>query len=212
MEITTKLIQDVLAGEKEKFRQIIQHCNAPLYRAAIVILKNEVDAEDALQTAYLKAYLHLNTFRKESSFLTWITRILINECKMILRRKRKSTPLEIEEVRQKPSTTENAMDSLYNKQISQLLEQAVMSLPEKYRLVYVVRKVNELSTEKAADALGITQENVKMRLHRAKSMIRENLLQNVSVQELFPFHKARCNRVADNVMLAIGGLIRLQPA
>jgi RNA polymerase sigma-70 factor (ECF subfamily) len=210
MEINASLIGEVLAGNKEKFRLIIEHCNAPLYRTAVVILQNDADAEDALQTAYLKAYLHLNTFRGESSFLTWITRILINECKMMLRSKRKNMPLDNEEVRQTPSSAENGMDSLNNRQVSQLLEKAVMSLPEKYRLVYVVREVNELSTEKAAAALGLTEENVKVRLHRAKSLIKENLLQHVSVQELFPFHKARCARVADRVMHAIEGLSSVQ--
>ncbi len=210
MEINASLINEVLAGDKQKFRLVIEHCNAPLYRTAVVILQNDADAEDALQTAYLKAYLHLNTFRGESSFLTWITRILINECKMMLRSKRKNMPLDNEEVRQKPSTAENGMDSLNNSQVTQLLEKAVMSLPEKYRLVYVVREVNELSTEKAAAALGLTEENVKVRLHRAKSLIKENLLQHVSVKELFPFHKARCARVADKVMQAIEGVTRIQ--
>jgi RNA polymerase sigma-70 factor (ECF subfamily) len=82
-----------------------------------------------------------------------------------------------------------------------------MKLPENYRVVYVVREVNECSTEKTALALGISEENVKVRLHRAKTLIRENLLQKVNVNELFPFHKIRCNRVADKVMLAIYGLV-----
>jgi RNA polymerase sigma factor (sigma-70 family) len=206
MEVTSSLINEVVAGDKEKFRLIIEHCNLPLYRTAIAILKNEADAEDALQTAYIKTYLHLNSFRNESSFITWITRILINECKMMLRSKRKNMPLENEEAQQKSSPTENGMDSLYNKQIKKLLENAVMSLPEKYRLVYVVREVNELSTEKTASALGITEENVKVRLHRAKSLMRENLLQQVAANELFPFHKARCARVANKVMEAIASL------
>jgi RNA polymerase sigma factor (sigma-70 family) len=203
MEITSSLINEVVAGDKEKFRLIIEHCNLPLYRTAIAILKDDADAEDALQTAYVKAYLHLNSFRNESSFITWITRILINECKMMLRSKRKNMPLENEEAQQKTSPAESGMDSLYNKQINQLLENAVMSLPEKYRLVYVVREVNELSTEKTASALGITTENVKVRLHRAKSLMRENLLRQVNANELFPFHKARCARVANKVMDAI---------
>jgi RNA polymerase sigma factor (sigma-70 family) len=206
MEIAASTIREVLNGDKEKFRYIIQECNAPLYRTAIVILKNESDAEDAMQTTYLKAWLHLKTFRHESSFLTWITRILINECKMMLRKKKPSSPLENEEVMKKPSLTETAMDTLYNKQVNQLLEQAVMQLPEKYRLVYVTREVNELSTEKTAEALGITEENVKVRLHRAKSLLRDNLLQHVQVGELFSFHKARCERIADNVMRAIDQL------
>jgi RNA polymerase sigma factor (sigma-70 family) len=200
MNDSNSIISEVLSGDKEKFRVLIQACNDPLYKTAIVILKNEADAEDALQTTYLKAYLHLKSFRQESAFLTWITRILINECRMMLRRKRSTTSIDNDEIMEKPSLNETAMDSLNNKQISQLLEKAVMNLPEKYRLVYVVREVNELSTEKTAEALGITEDNVKVRLHRAKSLIRESLLQKVSVTELFPFHKSRCHRIADRVM------------
>src|SRR5689334_1577504 len=96
------VINRVRQGNKEEFRHIIRECNQPLYRTAIVILKNESDAEDAVQSAYLKAYLHLQSFRGESSFLTWITRILINECKMMLRKKKETTSLDHREVMQKP--------------------------------------------------------------------------------------------------------------
>jgi len=208
MDFTTT-IDAVLEGDKDKFRLLIQHCNQPLYRTAIVILKNEVEAEDALQTTYLKAYLHLVSFRKESSFLTWITRILINECRMVLRKQRKVTSLETEEVMQQPSLTENAMDTIYNGQVNQLLEQAIMSLPEKYKLVYVVREVNEMSTEKTAEVLELTQENVKVRLHRAKSLIRENLLKQVKTSELFPFGKSRCANLTDKVMKSIEHMPRV---
>jgi RNA polymerase sigma-70 factor (ECF subfamily) len=210
MSITTSLINEVLAGDKEKFRHIIQECNPSLYRIGLAILKNEADAEDALQTAYMKAYLHLESFRKESSLLTWITRILINECKMMLRKKKKSISLDSEEAMEKPSSSQGAVEELNNKQLNMLLEDAVMNLPESYRLVYVVREVNDCSTEITANTLGISQENVKVRLHRAKSMIRETLLQKISMNELFPFHKVRCNMLADKVMIAINSLVSVK--
>jgi RNA polymerase sigma-70 factor (ECF subfamily) len=78
-----------------------------------------------------------------------------------------------------------------------------MDLPDKYRMVYVVREVNELSTEKTAEVLGLTEENVKVRLHRAKSLIRENLLKKVSARELFPFGDQRCISLTERVMLTI---------
>jgi RNA polymerase sigma factor (sigma-70 family) len=197
------VINRVRLGNKEEFRHIIRECNQPLYRTAIAILKNDSDAEDAVQSAYLKAYLHLQSFRGDSSFLTWITRILINECKMMLRKKKETTSLDHREVMQKPSINENAVDTLNKKQLNQLLERAVLDLPEKYRLVYVVREVNEFSTEKTAAVLGLTEDNVKVRLHRAKSIIRENLLQQVSIKELFPFGNLRCDLMAERVMQAI---------
>jgi RNA polymerase sigma factor (sigma-70 family) len=202
MELQT-VVDEVKKGNKEEFRHIISQCNQPLFRTALVMLKNESDAEDAVQSAYLKAYLYLPSFRGESSFVTWITRILINECKMVLRRKRAILPLEAEEVRKKQSPEENDMNNIDKKQIHQWLESAVMDLPDKYRIVYVVREVNEFSTEKTAEILGLTQDNVKVRLHRAKSLIRENLLKKVSARELFPFGDQRCNNLTERVMLAI---------
>jgi RNA polymerase sigma-70 factor (ECF subfamily) len=202
MELTV-VIDEVRKGNKEEFRHIIRLCNQPLFRTALVMLKNETDAEDAVQSAYLKAYLYLPSFRGESSFVTWITRILINECKMVLRRKHATLPMELEEVKQKQSNGENDMGNVDKKQIHQWLEKAVMDLPDKYRLVYVVREVNEFSTEKAAEILELSEENVKVRLHRAKALIRENLLKHASATELFPFGNQRCDRLADKVMLTI---------
>lgn len=199
----TNTIAKILQGDKEAFRVIVRECNQPLYRTAIVILKNESDAEDAIQSSYLKAYLHLNSFRGESSFLTWITRILINECKMMLRKRKDTGSLEEKEVKEIQSNTENVVDSINRNQMNQWLEQALLDLPEKYRLVYVTREVNELSTENAAQVLDLTEENVKVRLHRAKALIRENLLKQVNVQELFPFGNQRCDRLTQRVMQEI---------
>jgi RNA polymerase sigma-70 factor, ECF subfamily len=194
------IIDKVLRGNKEEFREITRSCNQSLYRIAYAILKNESDAEDALQTTYLKAYIHLPSFRKESSFNTWITRILVNECNMILRGKKKLEPLDCLEAMKQPSLNLNAMDTLYHQQLRHWLEQAVLNLPEKYRMVYILREVNELSTEESAIALDLTEENIKVRLHRAKSLIRENLLHHVRAQELFLFGNQRCLRMTDRVM------------
>lgn len=199
-------IRNVLDGNKEEFRHIIRECNQPLYRAAIVILKDPADAEDAVQSAYLKAYTKLESFRGESAFLTWITRILINECKMMLRRKRHTASLEQDEVITKETLNEDVVDTLYKNQIKGMLETAVLDLPEKYRLVYVVREVNDFSTQKAASMLGISEENVKIRLHRAKAIIRDSLLQKVDVKELFPFGNHRCDLMAERVMRSIYAL------
>lgn len=196
-------VAKVLEGNKEEFRHIIRLCNQPLYRTAIVILKNESDAEDALQSTYLKAYMHLFSFRGEASFLTWITRILINECKMMRRKEKISTSLDHEDVATKMSETPNTMETLDKNQVQHWLERAVLELPEKYRLVYVVREVNEFSTKKTADVLGLTEENVKVRLHRAKTLIRENLMQKVNPQEIFAFGNKKCEAMSQRTMLII---------
>lgn len=204
----SKAIKDVLRGDKEQFRHIIKACNQPLYRTALVILKNPADAQDAVQSAYLKAYTHLDTFRGDSAFLTWITRILINECKMMLRRRKQTSTLEQDEVRSKQSLNEDAVDTMHKNQIKGILESAVLDLPEKYRMVYVVREVNDFSTQKTAAMLGISEENVKIRLHRAKAIIRENLLQQVDVKELFPFGNEHCDLLTERVMQLIYSMHR----
>ena len=138
--------------------------------------------------------------------MTWITRILINECKMMLRRRKQGFSLDLSEVMEKHSISDNAMETLNKQQINQWLEQAVLNLPEKYRLVYVIREVNEISTDKTAAMLGISEENVKVRLHRAKSMIKEQLLGKATAQELFAFGNNRCLRLTEKVMQALEGL------
>jgi RNA polymerase sigma factor (sigma-70 family) len=205
MDLNTT-IDKVLQGEKEEFAEITRQCNQSLYRVAYAILKNESDAEDVVQTTYLKAYVHLSSFRKDSSFKTWITSILVNECNMQLRKKKKVSGLDSNEVMKQPSLNINAMDLLYHQQLRHWLEQAVLSLPEKYRMVYILREVNELSTEESALALNLSIENIKVRLHRAKSLLRENLLHHVRAQELFLFGNQRCMRMTDRVMERIAAL------
>src|SRR5690242_18502495 len=126
------IVKKTLEGNRDEFRHLITFCNQPLYRVAIAILKNEADAEDAMQSAYLKAFTHLNTFRGDSSFLTWITRILINECRMLLRKRKEIASLESEEVLLKQSNSESAVDQLSKQQLNQWLEQSIVDLPEKY--------------------------------------------------------------------------------
>ena len=205
-----EIIDKILKGEKNEFRHLTKLCNQSLYRVAIVFLKNASDAEDVLQTTYLKAFVHLHTYRKESTFHTWITRILINECKMMLRSKKPVLSMEhpdhYRDVMKKPILTENVMDTIYNKELNHLLEQTVQALPEKYRLVYVLREMNEISTAETAAALGLTSDTVKVRLHRAKSILRDAILQQVPAHELFPFGNQHCQSLTDRVMVAIESL------
>lgn len=205
MELMT-VIDHVRKGNKEEFRHIIRKCNQPLFRTALMMLRNEGDAEDAVQTTYLKAFLHLSSYREEASFLTWITRILINECKMILRRRRMADQVGKQVTGEDESREEKMMENLDKQQMREWLEAAVVALPEKYRLVYILREVNELSTGETAAALEISEENVKVRLHRAKALVRDTLLKNTSVREIFPFAGQRCDRLTERVMVGIVSL------
>ncbi len=199
------IIKEVRNGRKAEFRHLIKRCNQPLFRTALAILKNESDAEDAVQTAYMKAFLHLDSFKGESSFQTWITRILINECKMMLRSRRPVGSIE-NMIENETQQARVEMENPDSKEVRKWIEAAVIELPEKYRLVYMLRELNEYSTEEVMTILSLSEENVKVRLHRAKSLIRDTLLRKVKKTELFEFGNQRCERLTERVMISLGSL------
>lgn len=193
-----ELVTRIIAGEKRLFEQVIRRYNQRLYRMGISILGNDAGAEDAMQTAYMKAYEHLHKFEHRSSFGTWITRIMINEC--LARKKKKpyysSEPVKLPE----NNTIMTAPDRiLVNKELNGVLETAIAALPEKYRLVFILREVEDMSGKETGEALGIEEPNVKVRLNRAKAMLRENL--NGYIRDnVYSFHLSRCDRMVAAVL------------
>jgi RNA polymerase sigma factor (sigma-70 family) len=191
------LVRQVTGGDKQAFELIIRRHNQRLYRAGMSILNNEADVEDAMQSAYINAYLNLCRFESRSTFTTWLTRIMVNQC-LELRRKRKliKTAVEI------PSNVKNMTtpDSILgNKELSSVLQNTIEQLPEKYRLVFILREVEELSVKETSEVLDIASSNVKIRLSRAKSMLKENL-KSYMKDHIYSFHLSRCDRIVANVM------------
>jgi RNA polymerase sigma-70 factor (ECF subfamily) len=178
------LVRRVKDGEHDLFYELIRPYERRLYAAAFAILRNEADAEDAVQEAVLKAFKHIRQFRAESRFSTWLTQITVNEARM---RKRKEhahlvepitdhqdeegnyTPREFADWREIPSET------LERKEVRQRLAEALISLGQKYSEVFVLRDMQHLSIEETAKALGITTASVKTRLLRARLMLRDLL-------------------------------------
>lgn len=178
------LVRRVKDGEHDLFYDLVRPYERRLYAAAFAILRNEADAEDAVQEAVLKAFKHIRQFRAESRFSTWLTQITLNEARM---RKRKEhaqlvepitdhqdeegnyTPREFADWREIPSET------LERKEVRQRLAEALASLGQKYREVFVLRDMQHLSIEETAKALGITTASVKTRLLRARLMLRDLL-------------------------------------
>lgn len=159
-----------------------------------------------MQNAYLKAFTNLSDFRGASLFSTWLTRIMINECLMLLRKRKHESeevldgniPVEFSDpVTRHGSTTMNLQE------MKALLEQTVDELPRKHRAVYLLREVQQLSTAETAASLGISLENVKVSLHRAREMLKERLLKSAAGVELFPYHAPYCNRMTAQVMQAV---------
>ena len=180
-----ELIERVLAGEKDLFYELIRPYERGVFLAAASILGNDADAEDAAQEAFLKAYRNLGRFRQESKFSTWLIQIAINNARMKLRKDRcllqKSIdagqqtsegdyiPTDLADWREIPS------EALEQSELREALNKALNSLPEKYRIVLILRDVQQMSIAETAKALGISEENVKTRTSRARLRMRDRL-------------------------------------
>ena len=195
-----EIIALILQGEKEWYSLIIRRYNQRLYRMGLAILKDDDEVEDAMQVAYIKAYEHLQQFDNRSSFSTWLTRILINECLLRLKaKKRFLTPDQSVEEHAYNISMRTPLENVLNEELKIALEKALMQLPEKYRVVFMMREVEEASTAETMAALGLSESNVKVRLKRAKSMLREKLTGYYKSSNVFEFHLSRCNRIVDKV-------------
>lgn len=201
-----QVVSRVRAGETALYEVIIRRYNQRLYRVARAILHNDGEAEDVLQDAYVRAFEHLHQFAGRSAFSTWLTRIAVHEALARLRLRKRNEPLDdtdhdgdlsMQMTSKSPDPEQNASGA----QLRDLLEEAVLGLPEHYRTVIMLRDIEELSTTETAEALDITEENVKVRLHRGHGMIRSWLVERIGsgAKKAFPFMGIRCNRVVENV-------------
>ncbi|MBY3246366.1 RNA polymerase sigma factor [Rhizobium laguerreae] len=203
-------------GDEPAIRTIVQRHNQRLFRTARAIIRNDAEAEDVVQAAYVKAFTNLATFRGDAQLSTWLTRITLNEALGRVRARKNTTGLEeIDmqtmapggEVLQFPSSL-SATDpetELARSQARHLLENAVDELPDDFRAVFVLRDIEGMSTDEAASYLGIRPETAKTRLHRARKMMRQSIEKQLSgaFSALFPFDGARCAFMADRVIAAL---------
>lgn len=196
-----EIIGRILAGEKRQFELLMRKYNQRMYRIGMSVLGNEAEAQDAMQTAYIKAYEHLPGFGNRAQFSTWLTRIMLNQC---LEQKRKSghQPAQLEQ-HHNPINMKTPANELANKELSAVLDKAITQLPEKYRLVFVLREIEDLSVRETAEALTIGEVNVKVRLNRAKTMLRHSL-QGYMKDHVYAFHLSKCDAVVFHVLERIG--------
>jgi RNA polymerase sigma-70 factor, ECF subfamily len=210
-----ELVRRALARDGAAFRAIMQKHNRRLYRIARGILRNNADAEDAVQDAYVSAFTNLGSYRGESALATWLCRIVMNEALGRLQRKR--TTLDIAapeaarseaEIIQFPLSTPNddPERTMAQRQILQLVEQATDNMPEPFRLVFVARVIEGMSVEETSELLGIKPETVKTRLHRARRLLRDHLDKQIGpvLMDAFPFAGRRCERMTAAVMKRLG--------
>lgn len=196
-----ELIARILAGEQRLFEMLIRKYNQRLYRLSMSILENEEDAKDAMQTAHINAYEHLSKFEQRSTFGTWLTRILLNQC---YEQKRRRSPF-INKFEQPDNyvNMKTPANELANKELANLLEAAIGQLPEKYRLVFVLREIEDLSVRETSAVLNIEEPNVKVRLNRAKIMLRQSL-NGYMKDHVYDFHLSKCDDIVNYVMKHLG--------
>jgi RNA polymerase sigma-70 factor (ECF subfamily) len=184
-ERETALIAAILAGEREKFHDLIRPYERQVYLTALSLIKNEAEAEDVAQEAILRAYRKLASFRGDAKFSTWLIAITLNEARTRLREEKRATfdsldnhdsedgdytPAALTDWREVPSET------LERQEIRALMQQAVAELPETFRQVVILRDMEELSVNETAEALGISISLVKVRLHRARLLLQKKLV------------------------------------
>lgn len=206
------LVALVLSGKREAFRHIMQRCNQRLFRVARAVIGEDSEAEDVLQESYMRAYHKLDSFRGDSSLSTWLTTIVLNEARGRLRKRRPTVgleqidamPADSHQVVQFPSKfgSEDPAAAAARAEIRHLLEHAIDKLPPTFRIVYMMREVEECSVEETANQLGIKAQTVKTRLHRARRLLRSMLQGRLAntLSEAFPFMGQRCARVTNAVM------------
>jgi RNA polymerase sigma-70 factor (ECF subfamily) len=218
----------VQGGDREAFRHIMKRCNQRLFRAARAVVGSDNEAEDVVQGAYVDAYAKIGGFRGECALLTWLTRIVLNEAygRLRLRQRHANVDVDVDQIDAAqlehgnviafPTTSTNSdpAAALARDQVRRLLEQAIVALPEPFRVVYILREIEECSVEDTATALGLRPETVKTRLFRARRQLREALHDKLAncLVDAFPFLGPRCDRITDAVMQKIGSesLFRLE--
>lgn len=201
----------IAAGEHAAFEALMRRHNRALFRTARAILRDDAEAEDALQEAYLQAYRAIGTYRAEAKLSTWLARIVANEALMRVRKRARRaeivpmqagvTETQINEIPD-DNMNETPERSAQRTEMRRLLEAQIDALPDDYRVVFVLRAVQELSVEETAEALGIPQATVRTRLFRARSLLREGLATKIDVacEEAFSFAGERCDRIVANVL------------
>jgi len=201
------VVRRVLAGETALFEALMRRYNQRLYRVARAILRDDSEAEDVMQHAYVQAYTHLGQFAGRSSFATWLTRIAVHEALARARRRRRDLPTHpLAEPGEEAMVTLKSEDPnpeqlALQGELCALLESSIEGLPVAYRSVLVLREVEGLSTAETADCLEITEDAVKTRLHRARALLREELFERagIAAATAFSFHLSRCDRIVATV-------------
>ena len=200
-----EIITRILGGEKNLYALIVRRYNQRLYRIAMSIINDDTEAEDVMQVTYISAYENLGKFAFKASFSTWLTRILINESLLRLKKRGKSIHMnddimDKEIYQQHRIEVQTPVAKMLNTELKLALEEAIRQLPEKYRTVFVMREIEDMNIAETQDCLDISAVNVKVRLNRAKILLRESLSEFYKKDDILHFHLSRCDKMVEQVM------------
>lgn len=198
-----EIVKRIVAGDAALFEILMRRHNQRVYRTVRGVLRDDEDVEDVMQQAYLNAYQHLHQFAGDAQFSTWLTRIAVNEA--LARRRKRGIFVQGEEnmtIALVDASTPDPEQQASTAELREVIEREVGALPDAFRMVVMMRDVEGLSTAETASVLSISEDLVKTRLHRARTMLRDNLYRRagVTLASVFPFGNARCDRVVAAVM------------
>jgi RNA polymerase sigma factor (sigma-70 family) len=209
----TELINRITKGEIGLFEILIRRNNPFLYKIGMSYGYNHQDVEDLMQETFISAFTNLDKFENRSSFKTWLVRIMLNQCykktQKLSFKKEKFMPANFNE-KDIPMFQDKSPEDVYrtmtNKEISQLIGHALLHIPIDYRMVFCLRELNGMSTAEAAVVMGITETNVKVRLNRAKHMLKQTVEKMYSPADIFEFNLVYCDSIVNKVMNRVNNL------
>jgi RNA polymerase sigma-70 factor (ECF subfamily) len=201
-----EIVRQVLLGNTGMFELLMRRHNERIYRAARAIVRDDEEAEDVMQQAYVNAFAHLRQFQGSAQFSTWLTRIAVNEAIARVRRRGRYEVFDEERSSREPfmphDPSENPERQAFTGELRGLLEWAIDTLPDGQREVFVLRDVEGLSTSEVAESIDVSEDFVKTRLSRSRAALRRVLLERTgaSASEAFRFYRPRCDRVVARVL------------
>lgn len=204
-----QVISRILKGDTSAYEIIVRRYNSYLYKIGRSYGYKHEDVEDLMQETYVNAFLNLVSFENRSSFLTWISRIMLNNC--YHKKQKFSFQKEIAaqntiEEKSLPMFEGQQSDThkvVLNDELKRVLEDAILQIPEAYRLVFTLRELNGMSIKETSDALHLSETNVKVRLNRAKGLLQKEIKKSYSPKEIFEFNLIYCDKMVERVMKAI---------
>jgi RNA polymerase sigma-70 factor (ECF subfamily) len=205
-----EVVSRVRAGDLLAFEILMRRHNRTIFRAARAILRSDDEAEDVMQHAYLRAFEHLHDYQGQARFAAWITRIAVYEALARLRRRKLVTPLDecdVEEAEMTSAQQSSPEQRVSDAELRAITEAAIDELPRDFRLVFVLRAIEQMSVADVAESLGVPEQTVKTRFFRARLRLQQILMNQLTgaSEAVYEFHLVRCNRVVNAVLERVTG-------